>query len=222
MERHFPLRAPSLFGGRQGKVSLKALGKRVAADQAVMYATKYYKSRQSTDAFLQGPNRSCTVSRLPGCHGGPRQAAYTREIQRSVQAPYHHQLAGVAGSTGALQYPMVFNPRPNIDVSLSTSASCPSLIVCHSNLHAVSSGHSTYLLLIPSKYSPYSWLFEDTNYAIPEKTWRKIAETSSKKRSTRTKRNFILSALALIIAIVMGFLCLVDFTLKTLRSFTFR
>lgn len=36
LERHFPLRGPS-FGGRQGKVSLKALGKRVAADQALMY-----------------------------------------------------------------------------------------------------------------------------------------------------------------------------------------
>ena len=143
MERHFPLRAPSLFGGRQGKVSLKALGKRVAADQAVMYATKYYKSRQSTDAFLQGPNRSCTVSRLHGYHGGPRQAAYTRKIQRSVQAPYHYQLAGVAGSTGALQYPMVFNSRPNIDVSLSTSASCPCRIAYRSSPPAASSGRCT-------------------------------------------------------------------------------
>jgi len=35
LERNFPLRAPS-FGGRQGNVSLKALGKRVAADQILM------------------------------------------------------------------------------------------------------------------------------------------------------------------------------------------
>ncbi|GJE87794.1 Mpv17/PMP22 family protein [Phanerochaete sordida] len=35
LERNFPLRMPS-FGGRQGNVSLKALGKRVAADQILM------------------------------------------------------------------------------------------------------------------------------------------------------------------------------------------
>lgn len=35
LERHFPLRAP-MFGGKQGKVSLWALGKRVAADQLLM------------------------------------------------------------------------------------------------------------------------------------------------------------------------------------------
>lgn len=35
LEKNFPLRAPSI-GGRQGNVSLKALGKRVAADQLLM------------------------------------------------------------------------------------------------------------------------------------------------------------------------------------------
>ncbi|KAI0690678.1 hypothetical protein BC835DRAFT_1434334 [Cytidiella melzeri] len=38
LERHFPLRSSVIFKGRmqEGKVSLKALGKRVAADQLVM------------------------------------------------------------------------------------------------------------------------------------------------------------------------------------------
>ena len=41
LERHFPLRAQSLRPGQPGKVSLKALGKRVAADQLFMYVASY-------------------------------------------------------------------------------------------------------------------------------------------------------------------------------------
>ncbi|KAF7794115.1 hypothetical protein EIP86_005245 [Pleurotus ostreatoroseus] len=36
LEKHFPLRAPQVRYGQPGKVSLKALGKRVAADQLIM------------------------------------------------------------------------------------------------------------------------------------------------------------------------------------------
>lgn len=98
LERHFPLRAP-MFGGQQGKVSLWALGKRVAADQLLMCVVSSRLTKHRL-IIVQGARWPGPFPRLNGHHGGSRQATHSRKVPRSVQAAHNRKLGGVACCPG--------------------------------------------------------------------------------------------------------------------------
>lgn len=98
LERHFPLRAP-MFGGKQGKVSLWALGKRVAADQLLMCVVSSCLTKHRL-IIVQGARWPGPFPRLNGHHGGSRQATHSRKVPRSVQAAHNRKLGGMACCPG--------------------------------------------------------------------------------------------------------------------------